>query len=47
MSSNLTRNLEARIESPKYEVQSSRDLQTTHDSPNSWDEVNLNSNQGV
>ena len=37
---NLTRNLEARIESQTYEVRSlQRDLQTTQDSLHSWDEV--------
>ena len=41
-------NLEAQIEGQKYEVQSlHRDLWTTQDSPNSWDEVNFNSIQGV
>ena len=37
---NLTRNLEARIESQTYEVRSlQRDQQTTQDSLHSWDEV--------
>ena len=45
---NLTKNLEAKIESHKTEIQSlHRDLQTTQDSLNSWDEVKLNSIQGV
>ena len=45
---NLTRNLEAKIEGQKYEIQTpQRDLQTTRDSLNSWDEVNLTSIQGV
>ena len=48
LSPNLTRDLEAKIESQKYEIQSlQRDVQTTQDSLNSWDEVNLNSIQGV
>ena len=39
---NLTRDLEAKIESQKYEIQSlQRDLLTTQDSLNSWDEVKL------
>ena len=46
---NLSRNLEAKIAGQKkYEIQTpQRDLQTTRDSLNSWDEVNLNSIQGV
>ena len=44
---NLTRNLGAKIEGQKYEIQTpQRDLQTTRDSLNSWDEVNLTSVQG-
>ena len=44
----LTRNLEAKIESQRYEIQSlQRDLQTTQASLNSLNEVNLNSIQGV
>ena len=44
---NLTRDLGAMIGSQKYERQSlPRDLQTTQDSMNSGDEVNLNSIQG-
>ena len=41
----LIRNLEAKTGSPKYEIQ--RDPQTTQDSLNSWDEVNLTSIRGV
>ena len=45
---NLTRNLEAKIAGQRYEIQTpQRDLQTTRDSLNSWDEVNLTSIQGV
>ena len=45
---NLTRYLEAKTESQNYEIQSlQRDLQTTQDSLISWDEVNINSIQGV
>ena len=45
---NLSRDLEAEIQSQKTEIQSlQRDLQSTQDSLNSWDEVNLNSIQGV
>ena len=45
---NLTRDLEATIESQKNETNSfQRDLQTTQDSLDSWDEVYLNSIQGV
>ena len=48
MPPNLTRDLEAKIESQKYENQSlHRDLHTTQDSLNSQDEVNLYSIQGV
>ena len=48
VSQNLTRELEAKIESQKYEIQSrQRDLQSTQGSLNSWDEVNLSSTQGV
>ena len=44
----LTRNLEAKIGSQKYEIQALQgDLQTTQDSLNCWDEVHLNSIQGV
>ena len=36
---NLTRNLEAKIQSQKYEIQSlQKDLHTTQDSLNSWDQ---------
>ena len=45
---NLTRDREAMIGRQKYEIQSlRRDLQTTQDSLNSWDELNLNSIQDV
>ena len=45
---NPSRNLEAKIGSQRYETQSiQNDPQTTRDSLNSWDEVNLNSIQGV
>ena len=45
---NLTRDLEAKIESQKCEIQSlQRNLKRTQDSQNSWDEVNLNSIHGV
>ena len=45
---NLTRNLEAKIDGQTYEIQTpQRDLQTTRDSLNSWDEVNLTSIQDV
>ena len=45
---NLTRDLEAKIESQKHEIQSlQRKLQSTQGSLDSWDEVNLNSIQGV
>ena len=44
----LAQNLEAKIGSQKYEIQAlQRDLQTAQDSLNSWDEVHLNSIQGV
>ena len=40
---NITRNLEARFESQKYEIQSlPRDLRTTQVSPSRWAEVTLN-----
>ena len=42
------RDLEAQIGNQRTEIQSlQRDLQTTQDSLDSWDEVNLNSVQGV
>ena len=42
------RDLEAKIESQKTEIQSlQRHLQSTQDTLNCWDEVNLNSIQGV
>ena len=42
------RDLEAKIESQRYEIQSlQRNLQTTQDSLTSWDEVDLKSIQGV
>ena len=45
---NLTRDLEGKIESQKYEIQSLQIiLQTTQDSLNTWDEVNFNPTQGV
>ena len=45
---NLTRDLDARIERKKTESQSlQRHLHSTQDSLNCWDEVNLNSVQGV
>ena len=45
---NLTRDLEAKIESQKYDIQSLQKYQkTTQDSLNRSDEVNLNSIQGV
>ena len=48
MPPNRTRDLEAKIERLKYEIQSlQRDLQSTQDSLDSWYEVNLNSIQGV
>ena len=48
MPPNLNRNLEAKIESQKTVIQSfQEDLQSTQDSLNSWDEVNLNLIQGV
>ena len=44
----LTRDLEAKIESRKTQIRSlQRDLQSTQDSLNSWDEVSLTSIQGV
>ena len=44
----LTRNLDAKIGSQKYEIQAlQRDLQTTQDSLNCCDEVSLNSIQGA
>ena len=44
----LAQNLEAKIGSQKCEIQAlQRDLQTTQDSLNCWDEVHLNSIQGV
>ena len=48
MPPNLTRDLDAKIESQKTEIQSlQRELQSTQDSLNNWDEVNLISMQGV
>ena len=48
MPPNITRNLEARFESQKYEIQSlPRDLRATQGSPSRWAEVTLNSIQGV
>ena len=45
---NFSRNLEAKIESHKTEIQSVQwDPHSTQDSLNSWDAVNLNSIQGV
>ena len=45
---NLTRDFEAKIYSQTCEIQSvQRDLLSTLDSPNSWDELNLSSIQGV
>ena len=45
---NLTRDLEAKIQSQKTEIHSlQRDLQSTQDSQNSWSEANLGLIQGI